>query len=92
MFTAPIEDELEDVRELGKSGVAIYKKSAPDERADASQDDAELINAGQWVRWFHALSVTRCEFGLKGSPRDLTLSLPSPSSWWRHYHCILLLT
>ncbi len=50
VFIAPIKDELEDVMELGESGVAVYKESAPDERADASQDDAQLINTGQWVR------------------------------------------
>ena len=46
VFTAPIEDELEDVMELGESGVAVHKESAPDERADAAQDDTKLINVG----------------------------------------------
>jgi hypothetical protein len=48
VFITPVEDELEDVMELGESGVAVYKESAPDERADASQDNAELINTGQF--------------------------------------------
>jgi hypothetical protein len=48
VFITPVEDELEDVMELGESGVAVYKEAAPDERADASQDNAELINTGQF--------------------------------------------
>ena len=41
-------DDLEHEVELGQRGVATHKESTPNERADASQDDAQLIDIGVW--------------------------------------------
>jgi hypothetical protein len=52
------------------------EETAPDERADASQDDAQLIDGGPWRsgRRLHALSVAQYVASLKDSPRILVLS------------------
>ena len=49
------------------------EEAAPDERADASQNDAQLIDAGPWRggRRFHALSVAQYVASLKDSRRIL---------------------
>jgi hypothetical protein len=54
---APIEEDLEHQVELGQGGVASDKKSSPDERADAAQDDAQLIDVRVDLVLVHAQSV-----------------------------------
>ncbi len=44
VFIAPIEDDLEREVELSQSRVASDKDPTPDERADVSEDDAQLID------------------------------------------------
>ena len=74
VFIAPIEDDLEHEVELGQRGVAAHKESTPNERANASQDDAQLIDVGGWLVWFHEQSVRRNPFCFKESPRNLAVS------------------
>jgi hypothetical protein len=73
MLPTPVKEDLQDVMKLGKSGGVAHQNTTPDERTDRTQDDTQLINAGQIRCGFHALSVTRCESGLKVSPRNLAL-------------------
>jgi hypothetical protein len=67
-------DDLEHEVELGQRGVATHKESTPNERANASQDDAQLIDVGGWLVWFHEQSVRRNPFCFKESPRNLAVS------------------
>ncbi len=57
VFVAPIKEDLEHEVELGQRGVAPHQESAPDEGADASQDDTQLIDVGMRLVWFHEQSV-----------------------------------
>ena len=57
VVVAPIKEDLEHEVELGQRGVAPHLESAPDEGADASQDDTQLIDVGMRLVWFHAQSV-----------------------------------
>ena len=75
VFVAPIEDDLEYEVELGQGGVTSDQESTPDERTDASQDDAQLIDVRVCLVLFHAQSVGRKAHCCKGSPRNLALSL-----------------
>jgi hypothetical protein len=79
MLTTPLEGDLQNVVEVSQRGVAMHEEAAPDERADASQNAAQLIDGKQCGsgRRFHALSVAQCVASLKDSPRILALSLPS---------------
>jgi hypothetical protein len=47
---------------------------APDERADAAQDDTQLVDARCWAGLVHEQSVPRWTLCCKVSPRILTLS------------------
>jgi hypothetical protein len=55
--------------------IAPDKHLAPDEWADAPEDDAELVDAERCERGRHALRVARRIVPLKGSPRYLALSV-----------------
>ena len=75
VFVAPIEDDLAYEVELGQGGVTSDQESTPDERTDASQDDAQLIDVRGCLVLFHAQSVGRKAHCCKGSPRNLALSI-----------------
>ena len=46
VFIAPIKENLDHEVELGQRGITSHQEPAPDERADASQDDTQLIDVG----------------------------------------------
>ena len=70
MLATPREGDVQDVVEMLKRRVARDEEAAPDERADASQDDTQLIDIGLWRsgRQYHALSIAQCVVSLKDSP------------------------
>ena len=78
-----VETELEHEVELGQGGVTSDKESTPDERTDASQDDAQLIDVWMGLLLFHAQSVRRHTPCFKGSPRYLAVSFVRDSRWRR---------
>jgi hypothetical protein len=82
MLATPREGDVQDVVEMLKRRVARDEEAAPDERADASQDDTQLIDIGLWRsgRQYHALSIAQCVVSLKDSPRILVLSVTSAHS------------
>src|SRR5215211_4507905 len=57
-----------------KGHITPDKHTAPDEWADAPEDDAELVNAERCGRGHHALRVAQNIVPLKNSPRYLALS------------------
>jgi hypothetical protein len=57
MFITPVEENLQHEVKLGQGGVAAHHESAPDERTDASQDDAQLVDVGVGSLRFHEQSV-----------------------------------
>jgi hypothetical protein len=57
VFVAPREKDLDHAVELGQGGVAADQKSSPDERADAAQNDAQLIDVWVGSLLLHAQSV-----------------------------------
>ena len=57
----------------------LLLKSSPDERTDASQDNAQLIDVWVGSLLFHEQSVRRDPCCFKGSPRYLALS--RAASW-----------
>jgi hypothetical protein len=83
VFVAPLETDLEHEMELSQSRVALDKKSSPDERTDASQDDAQLIDVWVGSLLFHEQSVRRDPCCFKGSPRYLALSNLQPVHYYR---------
>src|SRR5437867_317497 len=80
VFVAPIEDDLEYEVELGQGGVTSDQESTPDERTDAPQADAQLIDVRVCLVLFHAQSVGRKAHCCKGSPRNLALSTPGANN------------
>jgi hypothetical protein len=78
MLATPREGDVQDVMEMRERRVARDEEAAPDERADASQDDTQLIESGPWRRGrrYHALSIAQRVAPLKDSPRILALSKP----------------
>jgi len=50
---------------------------APDEGADPSEDDTQLVDAGRVLGWTHGQSVTAENTLLQGLPRNLALSIES---------------
>jgi len=63
--------------------IAPDKHPAPDEGADAPEDDAELVDAERCSSGSHALRVAQRIMLLKGSPRYLALSLARCVHAWR---------
>ena len=59
-----------------QGGLAGHQHPTPDERADTTQDDTELVDAERCGRGCHALRVAQRIAPLKGVPRYLALSLP----------------
>jgi hypothetical protein len=51
------EEDLEHQVELGQGGIAADQEATPDERADAAQDDAQLIDVRMDLVLVHAQSV-----------------------------------
>ena len=45
MLITPLKEDLNDLVELGEGGSVVYQNPTPDERTDASQDNAQLIDA-----------------------------------------------
>jgi hypothetical protein len=57
VLVAPVEEDLEHVMEVCQRRVASDKESTPDERADAAQDNAQLIDVQNCSVVIHAQSV-----------------------------------
>jgi hypothetical protein len=74
VLVAPVEEDLEHEMELCQRGVASDQEPTPDERTDASQDDAQLVDVQVYLVLVHAQSVRRNPCCFKGSPRNLALS------------------
>jgi hypothetical protein len=74
MLVTPGKQDLQDRMEVCQGRLAGYQHPPPDERTDAPQDDAELVDAERCRRGSHALRVARRIVSLKGSPRYLALS------------------
>src|SRR5262245_33938773 len=74
MLIAPGKQDLQDRMELRQSRLAAYQHPTPDERADAAQDDPQLVDAEWGSGGRHALRVAQSPTPLKGVPRYLTLS------------------
>jgi hypothetical protein len=71
---APRAAALEHPVELPQGRLAGAQAAPPDERTDATQDDAQVVHHRvSWVVW-HAPSVRPNPFGCKGSPRSLAVS------------------
>jgi hypothetical protein len=74
MVITPSEQDLQDGVEMRQRGLATYKHPAPDEWADAAQDDPQLVDVERYGICRHTLSVTHSLVLLKGFPRYLALS------------------
>jgi hypothetical protein len=74
MLATPCEGDLQDVVEMRERRVARDEEVAPDERADASQNNTQLIDSGPWRsgRRYHALSIAQRVAPLKDSPPDFS--------------------
>jgi hypothetical protein len=46
VFVTPREEDLEHEVEVGQGGITSDQESTPDERTDAAQDNAQLVDAG----------------------------------------------
>ena len=75
MLVTPGKQDLQDRMEVRQGGIAVHEHATPDERADASQDDPQLVDAEWCSSGSHALRVAQRIRPLKGSPRYLALSL-----------------
>jgi hypothetical protein len=47
VLMAPCKEDLNEIVKLSQHGGVVHQNPTPDQRADTSQDDAELINV-QW--------------------------------------------
>jgi hypothetical protein len=74
MLVTPGKQDLQDGMEMRQGGIAGHQHATPDERADATQEDAELIDAEWGSSGSHVLRVAQRIGPLKGSPRYLALS------------------
>jgi len=75
MFVTPGKQDLQDSMQVRQGGRAGHQHPTPDERADAAQDDPQLIDVEWCSRSSHVLRVAQHLGSLKGSPRYLALSL-----------------
>ena len=74
MFVTPGKHDLQKHMQVRESHLTPDKHPAPDERADAAQDDPQLVDT-EWCRsGSHTLRVAQSPTPLKGVPRCLTLS------------------
>jgi hypothetical protein len=60
--------------ELRQGRLTAHKQAAPNERTDATQDDAQLVDVAWGSRSSHGLRVAQSIAPLKGVPRYLALS------------------
>ena len=66
--------DLQDGMEVRQGYLTAYQHPTPDERADAAQNDAQLVDA-EWCRsGSHTVRVAPRRVSLKGVPRYLALS------------------
>ena len=72
VLITPGKYDLQDRVEVRQGCVAADEQAAPDQRTDASKDNAELVDA----RLTHGQSVMRAPRCCKASPQNLTLSFP----------------
>jgi hypothetical protein len=74
MFIAPGKQDLQKRMEVCQSGIAVHQHPTPDEWADATQDDTQLVDAERCSSNSHGLRVAQSLVPLKGVPRYLVLS------------------
>jgi hypothetical protein len=48
VLVLPCKENLNDIVKLSQRGSVVYQNPTPDQRADASQNDAELIDV-EWI-------------------------------------------
>jgi hypothetical protein len=65
-----------------QGGITVYQHPTPDERANAAEDDVELVNAERCGRGCHALRVVQRSVLLMGAPQYLARS----ACWVRVYY------
>jgi hypothetical protein len=70
MRITPGKQDLQDRMEVRQGGRTVHQHPTPDERADATQDDTQLLDAERHRRWSHALRGAHRIVPLKGSPRS----------------------
>jgi hypothetical protein len=90
MRIAPGRHDLEDGVKLPQSRLAAYQHPALDERTDALQDDAQLVDTTRCGSGCHALRVAQRVVSLKGSPWYLALSAKRRNRWPSANTCMLL--
>jgi hypothetical protein len=69
MVITPSEQDLQDGVEMRQRGLATYKHPAPDEWADAAQDDPQLVDTERCGRDKPALRGAQRIVPLKGFPQ-----------------------
>jgi len=69
MLVTPGKQDLQNGMELRQGGMAMDQHATPDERADAAQDDPQLVDAEGCSIGSHMLRVAQRIGPLKGSPR-----------------------
>ena len=92
MLVTPGKQDLQDGMEVRQGGLAGHQHAPPDERADAAQDDSQLIDAEWCSSGSYALRVAQRIVSLKGSPRYLTLSYVEASAAGHAYAIIRFAT
>ena len=68
MLVAPVKYPLEDVVKRCQSGIAAHEETAPDEGADPSEDDTQLVDAGRCTGLAHGAERTAENTLLQGLP------------------------
>jgi hypothetical protein len=68
MLVAPEKHNLEDVVKMCQGGIAAREETAPDEGADPSENNTQLVDAGRCTGLAHGQSVPRETLGFKVSP------------------------
>jgi hypothetical protein len=67
MLVTPGKEDLQEGMEVCQGGLAGHQHPTPDERADITQDDTELVDAERCGRGCHALRVAQRITPLKGA-------------------------
>jgi hypothetical protein len=68
MLIAPGKQDLQKRMEVCQGGIAVHQHPTPDEWADATQDDTQLVDAERCSSNSHALRVAQSLVPLKGVP------------------------
>jgi hypothetical protein len=72
MFITPGRGDLENSVEFSERGIAADEESAPEQRADAVQDNTKMIDTGQSLGVAHALSIPQRTPPMQALPESHT--------------------